>query len=49
MMIMDENVNWMKLAPSLLVFPLNPKAPFRTSTFTSRFLVAFSNVHTRDK
>lgn len=47
MTIMDENANWIKLAPPLLVF-LNPRAPFCTSTLMSIFLINFY-VHTRDK
>ena len=44
---MNENVNWMKLTNVLSTFPLNPRGPFCTSTFTSTFLIAFLNVHTR--
>ena len=46
--IMDENENWMKLAHLLSILSLNLEAPFYASTFTSRFLKAFLNVHTRE-
>ena len=39
----------MKLAHVLSIFSLNLRAPFYTSTFTSKLLIAFSNVHTREK
>ena len=46
---MDENVNWMKLTNLLLLFSLNLKAPFYTSTFTPKKAIAFLDVHTREK
>ena len=33
---MDENTNWMKLTHLFSNFPLTLKAPFCTSTFTSK-------------
>jgi hypothetical protein len=36
MQMMDENVKWMKLTHLLSYFSLNLKAPFCTSTFTSK-------------
>ena len=44
MKMMDENVNWMELVHLLLVFLRK-----LTSTFTSTFLIAFWNVHIREK
>jgi hypothetical protein len=46
---MDENLNRMEPTYLLSIFPLNPTGPFCTSTFTSTFLIAFLNVHTRKK
>ncbi len=48
MTIMHENVNYMKLAHLLSKQFSNLKAPFCKSTFTSRFLIAFLNAHTKD-
>ena len=45
---MDENVNCMKLTHLLLNFPLNLRAPFCTTTFYFKVLIAFLNVHNRD-
>ena len=36
MTIMDENVNWMKLTNLLSLSSLNLRAPYYTSTFTSK-------------
>ena len=35
MTIMDENVSWMKVAHVLVIFGLNLKSIYCTSTFTS--------------
>ena len=42
MTTMDENMNWMKLTHLLSNFSLNLRAPFCTSTFTPRLIIAFS-------
>ena len=47
--IMDENVNWMELAHLLSNFSLNLRVRFCTSTIPSTFLIAFLNVHTRER
>ena len=39
-----ENVNWMKLTRVFSKKPLNPRATFCASTFTSTFLIVFFNV-----
>ena len=49
MITMHEYVNWTELAHLLPNFPLTPKDPFCTSIFTSTFVIAFLNVHTREK
>ena len=49
MITMNENVNWMELTHMLLSFPLNPKARFCTSTFTSTFLIAFFYMYKLEK
>ena len=46
---MDENVNQMKLAYILSIVSLNNKAPFCTTTFTSKLFIAFLDVRTREK
>ena len=47
MTTMEENMNLMKLAHLLSIISLNLKGPVCTFTFTSKFLIAFLNVHTR--
>ena len=49
MTTMNADMKWMKLRHLLLTFSLNLRTPFCTFTFTSIFLIAFSNVHTREK
>ena len=46
--IVDENINWMKLAHLSSNFSPNLTTPFCTSIFTSRFFKPFLNVHTRE-
>ena len=46
---MHENMNWMKLIHLLSISPLNIRAPFCTSTFTSKTLIAFPDLHPREK
>ena len=41
MIIMNENMNWMKLTHLLPICTLNIKAPLGTSTFTLTFLIFF--------
>ena len=48
MRTMDENVTWMKLTRPLSFFSLNLRASFCESTFTSKFDIAFLNVHNRE-
>ena len=48
MATIDENVNWMKLAHLLSNFPLNLRAPFCTSTWTSWFFVCLLILHTKE-
>ena len=43
MTTIDENMNWMK-DDLLSKNPFSVKAPLYTSTFTSRFLIAYLNV-----
>jgi hypothetical protein len=47
MTIMDENVNWMKLA-HLMSKNNNLRAPFCKLTFASRFSITFLNAHTKE-
>jgi hypothetical protein len=49
MTIIDENVYLTKLTHLLSIFSLCLKVSFCTSTFTSKFLIAFVYVHTREK
>ena len=49
MTIINENVYYMKLAHLLSNFSQNLRVPFYTSTFTSKFLIAFLSVHTKEK
>ena len=44
----DENVNWMKLTHLLSVFSLDLKAPFCISNFTSKNIITFLDVRTRE-
>ena len=51
-----ENINWMKLTHHFffefnLIFKkiLNLRPPYCTSTFTSRNLITFLDVHTKEK
>ena len=46
---MDENVNWMKLTTMLSNFSLNPRVTCCTSNLISTFLIAFQNVHNKEK
>ena len=46
--LVDENLNWMKLTHPLSRLSLN-LAQFCTSTFTLDLLIAFVDVHIRDK
>ena len=39
----------MKLAHLFKILISKPKAPFCTSTFTPKFLIAFQSIHTREK
>jgi hypothetical protein len=48
MTTLDENMNGMELTHSLSILPQTPRAPFCTSTFTSTFLIAFLDVHTKE-
>ena len=49
MTIINENVYWMKVAHLFSSFSQNLRVPFCTSTFTSKKLIAFFIVHTREK
>ena len=49
MIAMDEHVNWMKVAHLLSNFSLNHTAPFCESQSISKLLMAFSNVHSRER
>ena len=49
MAIMDENVNWRKLAHLLSNFFLNLMVPFCEFAFASKLLMVFLNVHTRER
>ena len=42
------NVHWMQLTHSLSNFVVNLRAPFYASTLTSKNVIAFLNVHTRE-
>jgi hypothetical protein len=48
MTLVDKNVNWMKLTHLLLRLSLNI-AQFCISTFTLDLLIAFLDIHIRDK
>ena len=49
MIVMDENINWMKLTHLLTIFILNLRVPFYTPTCNSKISIEFKNVHTREK
>ena len=49
MTITYENMNWMKLTHLFSNLALNFRAHFCTFTLTSKFLIAFLNVHTKEK
>ena len=48
MKAMDEDVKWMKPTHPLSTISPNLRAPFRTTTFTSYILIAFS-MHTLEE
>ena len=45
---MNEHTHFMRLTKLLSFFSLNLRAPFCTSTFTLKFLIALLKVHTRE-
>ena len=50
MMIMDKNINWIQLTHPLSTFSLNLRSLFYIyNTLTSKILIAFLNVHSKEK